>query len=55
MQVTKTNIKHMMYLKVDNGYSMETIFTSNDFNEMEARKKQAQDLFPDRQVIVTTN
>ncbi len=45
----------MMFLKVDNGYSMETIFKSNDFEKMEEMKAKAQDLFPDVEVIVTTN
>ncbi len=44
-----------MYLKVDNGYSMETIFKSNDFDKMEEMKAKAKDLFKDREVIVTTN
>ena len=44
-----------MYLKVDNGYSMETIFKSNDHDKMEEMKAKAQDLFPGVEVIVTTN
>ena len=45
----------MMYLKVDNGYSMQTIFKSNDFDEMEKMKDRAQELWPDTEIIVTTN
>jgi hypothetical protein len=46
----------MMFLKVDNGaFGMETIFTSNDPIKMEEMKAKAQDLFQDREVIVTTN
>ena len=46
----------MMFLKVDNGYSMETIFkTKNDFEKMEEMKAKAEALWPDREVIVTTN
>jgi len=45
----------MMFLKVDNGYSMETIFKSNDFEKMEEMKAKAQAIWSDREVIVTTN
>lgn len=46
----------MMYLKVDNGFNMEVIFkTKNDFEKMEEMKAKAELLFPDREVIVTTN
>tara|TARA_R110000772_G_C13016900_1_gene410064 strand:- start:155 stop:295 length:141 start_codon:yes stop_codon:yes gene_type:complete len=46
----------MLYLKVDNGYSMETIFkTKDDFKKMEEMRAKAEKLFPDSEVIVTTN
>ena len=45
----------MMFLKVDNGYSMQTIFKTNDFDEMEKMKSRAQELWPDTEIIVTTN
>lgn len=44
-----------MYLKVDNGFDMEVIFKTNDHDKMEEMKAKAQDLFPDQEVIVTTN
>ena len=45
----------MMFLKVDNGYSMETVFKSNDFEKMDEMKAKAQELWPDSEVIITTN
>lgn len=45
----------MLYLKVDNGYCMETIFsTVDDFNAMDEMKAKAIALWPDREIIVTT-
>jgi hypothetical protein len=45
----------MLYLKVDNGYCMETIFkTVNDFDAMDEMHAKAKALWPDREVIVTT-
>ena len=45
----------MMYLKVDNGYSMETVFSTNDQDKMEQMYNKAEDLWPDVEIIVTTN
>ena len=45
----------MLYLKVDNGYCMETIFkTKNNHDEMETMRLKAVALWPDREIIVTT-
>ena len=44
----------MMYLKVDNGFSMQTIFKSNDLGEMEKMKAKAQALWPDIEIVVET-
>ena len=44
----------MMYLKVDNGYNMETIFSSNDSNKMEEMRKKAEKIFAGRELTVTT-
>ena len=42
----------MMFLKVDNGFSMQTIFKSNDLGEMEKMKAKAQALWPDIEIVV---
>ena len=45
----------MLYLKVDNGYCMETIFsTVNDFDKMDEMRAKAATPRPDREVMVTT-
>ena len=45
-----------MYLKVDNGMGyMETIFKTKDVKEMEEMEAKAKDLFPSRELVVTTN
>ena len=44
----------MMYLNVNNGYEMETIFSSNDSNKMEEMRKKAEKIFVDRELTVTT-
>ncbi len=46
----------MLYLKVDNGYSMETIFhTVNDLDLMRDMRTKAEALWPDMEIVITTS